>query len=168
MDTIQEKLERAVVNAFVDRYNNLTGASYEYYARGTDPPDLVYRCGTNELLLEVTVAYYDTGHATMLWQNARNLPDAPDLWSSKSPDQKLIDSVNLALSKKASKVYPSGCVLLVAIYPDLTAAEDFAALMPEIRVPDGHPFAEIYVGGLFLASSGGSIGGCSWWRLSPS
>jgi hypothetical protein len=121
-----------------------------------------------ELLIEITVGYYDAGHATMLWQNARDLPGAPDLWSTKSPDQKLVDSVSLALTKKSGKAYPSGCVLLVAVYPDLMAAEEFAALMPEIRVPDAHSFAEIYVGGLFPASSSGSVGGYFWWKLRPS
>lgn len=168
MDTIQEKHERAVGDAFVDWYNKINGTSYKYYARGAEPPDLIYRCGTEELLLEITVAYYDAGQARMLWQNARNLPGAPDSWSSKSPDQKLMDSVNLALDKKSSKAYPPSCVFLVTVYPDLTSAEEFASLIPEIRVPDSHPFAEIYVGGLFPSSSGGSIGGYSWWRLSPS
>lgn len=168
MDTIQEKHERAVGDAFVDWHNKVKGTSYEYCARGADPPDLIYRHGAEELFLEITVAYYDARHATMLWQNVRDVPDAPESWSSKSPDQKLVASVNLALAKKSSKAYPSGCVLLIAIYPDLTAADEFTELMPEIHVPDGHPFAEIYVGGLFPASSGGSKDGYSWWRVSPS
>ena len=45
MDTIQEKHERAVGDAFVEWYNRLKGTSYEYYDRGTDPPDLIYRYG---------------------------------------------------------------------------------------------------------------------------
>ncbi len=158
MDTIQENHERAVGNAFMDWYNERMGTSYAYYARGTDAPDLIYKDGSKELLLEIAVAYYDAGHATMLWQNARDFPIAPDSWSTKSPDQKLVDSVSLAIAKKSGKAYPSGCVLLVTIYPDLTAAEEFAALMPEIRVPDADSFAEIYVGGLFPASRSGSVG----------
>jgi len=79
----------------------------------------------------------------MLWQNARGSSDAPDSWSTKGPDQKLIDSVSLALAKKSAKAYPPGCVLLIVVYPDLTDAEEFASLMPEIRVPAGHGFAEI-------------------------
>ena len=168
MDTIQGKHERAVGDAFIDWYNERMGTSYAYNARGTDVPDLIYKDDSKELLLEITVAYYDAGHATMLWQNARDLPGAPDSWSTKSPDQKLVDSIGLALAKKSGKAYPSGCVLVVAIYPDLTAAEEFAALMPEIRVPDAHSFVEIYVGGLFPASSSGSVGGYSWWKLRPS
>lgn len=168
MDTIQEEHERGVGDAFLDWYNQRMGTSYKYNARGVDAPDLIYRDGAKELLLEITVAYYDAGHATMLWQNARDLPDAPDSWSTKSPDQKLIDSVRLALTKKSGKAYPPGCVLLIAIYPDLTTAEEFAALIPEISVPDAHPFTEIYVGGLFPASSSGSVGGYSWWKLRPS
>jgi hypothetical protein len=165
MDAIQEKHERAVGDAFIDWYNTQMGTSFAYFTRAAEAPDLIYRDGTKELLLEITVAYYDAGHATMFWQNACDLPDAPDSWSSKGPGQKLVDSVNLALAKKSAKAYPAGCVLLVVVYPDLTATEEFASLMPEVRVPDGHPFAEIYVGGLFPASSSGSVGGYSWWTV---
>src|SRR5437867_7968832 len=133
MDAIQEKHERAVGDAFINWYNERMGTSYEYYARGTDAPDLIYKCGSKQVPLEITVAYYDAGHATMLWQNARNVADAPNSWSSKGPDQKLIDSVNAALMKKAVKGYPPGSVLVAAVYPDLTDAEEFAALLPEIR-----------------------------------
>jgi hypothetical protein len=165
MDALQEQHERAVGDAFIEWYNKQMGTSFAYSAHGAEAPDLIYRDGTKELLLEITVAYYDAGHATMLWQNARGLSDAPDSWSSKGPDQKLIDSVTLALAKKSAKAYPTGCVLLVVVYPDLTDAEEFFSLMPDIRVPDGHPFAEIYVGGLFPAFSSGSVGGHSWWKV---
>ena len=115
MDTIQEKHERAVGDAFIDWYNKLKGTSYKYYARGTDPPDLIYRYGREELLLEITVAYYDAGHATMLWQNARDLTDAPDSWSSKSPDQKLIDSVNVGSDPGKLALADDGSYLYVAL-----------------------------------------------------
>ncbi len=168
MDAIQEHHERAVGDVFIGWYNERMGTSYEYWARGTDVvPDLIYKYGSKEVLLEITAAYYDAGHATMLWQNARDLPGAPESWTGKSPDQKLVHSVNLALAKKSGKTYPSGCVLLVVIYPDLMDAEEFTALIPEICVPEPQPFAEIYVGGPFPASSSGSVGGYSWWRLRP-
>ena len=165
MDALQEHHERAVGDAFIDWFNKRMGTSFAHSAHGTEAPDLIYRDGIKELLLEITVAYYDAGHAKMLWQNARGLSDAPDSWSSKGPDQKLVDSITLALAKKSAKAYPSGCVLLVVVYPDLTDADEFASLMPEIRVPAGHPFAEIYIGGLFPASSSGSAGGYSWWKV---
>jgi hypothetical protein len=101
----------------------------------------------------------------MLWQNARDLPSAPDSWKGKEPDQKLVDSINLALARKSAKAYPAGCALLVVIYPDLMDAEEFASLLPELHVPAGHPFSEICVGGLFPASSSGSVGGYSWWKV---
>jgi len=166
MDTIQEKHERAVGDAFVDWYNKTHGTSFNYYTRGADPPDLIYREGKQELSLEITGVYYDADHATMLWQDARDLPDAPGSWNSWSPDEKLIHSINLALKKKCGNAYPSGCVLVVVIYPDLCTAEEFVALLPKINVPAGHPFAHIYVGGLFPQSSSGSPGGYFW--LSPS
>jgi hypothetical protein len=133
LGALQEKHERAVGDAFIDWYNKQMGTSFAYSAHGAEAPDLIYRDGTKELLLEITVAHYAAGHATMLWQNARDLSDAPDSWSSKGPDQKLIDSVTLALAKKSAKAYPSGCVLPVVVYPDLTDAEEFTLLIPESR-----------------------------------
>ena len=165
MDAVQQKHERAVGEAFVAWYNGVSRMSYEFHVHGSDPPDLIYRNGSQELLLEITAGYYDAAHATMLWQNAREVPGAPDSWSSKGPDQKLIDHVNLAIEKKSAKAYPSGCLLVIAVYPDLASADEFAALLPELHVPDTHPFGEIYVGGLFPASSGGSAGGYFWWKL---
>ena len=165
MDTLQEQHERAVGGVFIEWFNEQTGTSFAFYTRGSDPPDLVYRDGTKEMLLEITGAYYDGGHATMLWQNARDSADAPDSWSGKGPDQKLVDSVTFALAKKSAKAYPSHCVLLVVVYPDLTDADEFASLRQEIRVPPGHPFAEIHVGGLFPASSSVSSGGYFWWKV---
>ena len=165
MDSTQEQHERAVADAFVDWLNHQNGTGYIYDRRGADPPDLVYRCGDHELHLEITAAYYDAANATMLWQDARAVPGAPDMWSSKSPDQKLVGSVNSALAKKCAKPYPPGCVLLVALYPDLTSAEELADLTPEISVPADHSFAGIYVGGMFPVSSHGSPGGYHCWKL---
>lgn len=165
MDRVQEQHERAVGDAFIEWLNQQHGTAYRYEARGADPPDLVYRSGTHQLHLEVTAAYYDASNAAMLWQNARGVPGAPDTWSSKGPDQKLVESINLALAKKCAIAYPSGCVLLVSLYPDLTSVEEFADLVPQIRVPPSHPFSAIYVAGMFPASSSGSHGGHHCWKL---
>lgn len=167
MDVIQEKHERAVGDAFMDWYNTRHGTTYAYHDRGANPPDLIYRSGSQQIFIEVTAAYYDAGHATMLWQDARGVPDAADLWSSQSPDAKLIDSINLMLAKKSNKPYPPSCILVLVLYPDLTTAEEFEELIPGVNVSTQHPFAEIYVGGMFPASSSGSLGGYVWWRLSP-
>ena len=165
MDRVQEQHERAVGDAFVDWYNKLHGAAYQYYGRGAEPPDLVYTFGTAELLLEVTGSYYDADQATMVWQNARAITDAPDFWICKNPDQKLVDNITMRLEKKSSKVYPSGCVLVVEVTPDVTTAEEFVDLMSAIHVPARNPFAGIYVGGFFQRSKSGRASGYFWWRL---
>ena len=166
MDEIQLKHERAIGDAFGDWYNDLNGTGHQYSGRGGDPPDLIYKHGSDELMLEITVAYYDAAHAKMLWKNARSLPDAPGSWSTWSPDGKLADSISLMLAKKSAKHLPPGCVLVVALYPDLISAKEFSKIVPVIKVPSGHGFAGIYVGGLFPASSDGSPGGFCWWPLS--
>lgn len=165
VDATQNKHERAVADCFVERYNSRHGTAYGFYARGAEPPDFVYRDGSREILLEVTAAYYDAKNATMLWQNARRVPRADQSWMSKAPDRKLVDSVSVILQKKCGKLYPEGCVLLVVLYPDITSADEFEHLLPEIQIPPTTSFVEIYVAGVFPASSSGSRGGYYCWRL---
>lgn len=117
------------------------------------------------MLLEITAAYYDPDYATMIWQDARGLPDAADIWIGKEPDQKLIDCINARLVKKCDKRYSVICVLLVSVYPDLTTVEELNAMIAQIKVPVGQPFAEIYLAGVFPASSSGSGGGYRCWKL---
>lgn len=165
MDTTQGKHERAVADSFIAWYNSCHGTAYRFYARGAEPPDFVYRDGSREMLLEITAAYYDADYATMLWQNARSVPGATQSWVRKDPDRRLVDSVSATLQKKCGKPHPEGCVLLVVLYPDITSAEEFEHLLPEIRVPPKTPFAEIYVAGEFPSSSSGSRGGYYCWKL---
>jgi hypothetical protein len=165
VDATQDEHERAVADRFIEWYNSRHDTAHEFYSRGAGPPDFVYRDGSCEMLIEVTAAYYDATNATMLWQNARGVPGAAQSWMSKEPDRKLIDSINATLQKKCGKPYPEGCVLLVALYPDITSAEEFEHLRSGIHIPPTMPFAEIYVAGVFPASSGGSRGGYCCWKL---
>jgi hypothetical protein len=164
MDSTQEQHEQAVGAAFIAWYNRQHGTAFRYHSRGADPPDLVYRCGDREILLEITAAYYDADNATMLWQNARGVSGAADMWMSKDPDQKLIDNINVGLTKKCDKSYPADCVLVMHLNPDITTAEEFEALIAQIKIPADHPFVEIYVGGMFPISHN-SNGGYQWWKV---
>lgn len=167
MDKIQERHERAVGQEFIRWYNAQNGTAYAYHARGGDPPDLVYRSCNQEMLLEITTAYYDDEHAKMTGQSVRRLPDRPESpFEALGADQKLIAFINLILAKKCKKTYPPGCLLVVSIYPDMTAPVDFLSLMPGIIVPMGHRFVEIYVGGLFPMTTG-FPGGYLWWAIPP-
>jgi hypothetical protein len=164
LDPTQEQHELTVGDAFIRWYNEHEGTEFTYASRGANPPDLVYRSKSKEMLLEITVAYYDPANATILWKNARDLPDAADSWMSKNPDQKLIDSIDAALTKKCNKRYPANCVLVVNLYPAITAAEELDALIHQIKVPVGHPFVGIYLTGIFPISSNSS-GGYHCWKL---
>src|SRR5206468_5032471 len=117
-------------------YNRHTKTAFAFSHRGQEPPDLVYTSEQQQqLMIEITVAYYDAGHATMLWQNARGVQDAPNSWWTRAPDDKLIHSVNEALRKKSAKSYPPHCVLVLVVYADLTSAEEFAEAIPRLEVP---------------------------------
>ncbi len=169
MDTTQERHERAIGDAFTKWYNEQNRTHFRYHDRGdrgAERPDLIYRSGSDEMLLEVTTGYYDQSYAKFVWQNTRRLANAPDEWSGKEPDQSLIRNINSRLQEKCVKgTYPPSCVLVLTVYPDVTLAEEFADLVPEIRAPRDHAFAGIYVGGLFPACSSGSPGGYQWWKL---
>jgi hypothetical protein len=48
--------------------------------------------------------------------------------------------------------------------PAITIAEEFEALIAQIKVPVDHPFVGIYVGGMSPMSRNSS-GGYQWWQL---
>ncbi len=164
MDQTQEQHEQAAGAAFIEWYNRQHGTAFRYHSRGADPPDLAYRCGNQEMLLEITAAYYDADNATMLWQNARGVAGAADMWRGKYPDQNLIDNINAGLTKKCGKPYPANCVLVMHLHSDITIAEEFEVLIAQIKVPVNHPFVGIYLGGRFPMSYDSS-GGYQWWKL---
>jgi hypothetical protein len=109
--------------------------------------------------LEITSSYYDEDSAKMLWQNARGIPGAADISLGKKPDQALIDHINHMIAKNCSKQYPEHCLLIVHIYPDLTDADEMKVMRNQIKIPERHPFVDIYLGGWFPSSSSGCPGG---------
>jgi hypothetical protein len=152
MDATQEQQERGVGNNFIGWYNGRYGTAFAYYDRydrGVDRPDLIYRDGSKELLLEITASYYGPEHAKMLWQNARNVAGAPNIVIIKSPDQQLIDFINIGLAKKCEKTYPLNCILVFQIYPDLISMGELDVLINQIQIPEDHSFKEIYLAGIF-------------------
>jgi hypothetical protein len=149
MDAMQKQHERGVGDDFIRWYNTRHGTAFTYYDRGGQRPDLIYRAGDKEMLLEITASYYGSDHAKMLWQNFRKVPSAPTMIRIKEPDQELINYINIGLSKKCEKSYPLNCILVFQIYPDLISAEELNTLIDQIQIPADHSFKEIYLAGAF-------------------
>ena len=158
MDAIKEQHERAIADAFINWYNQQHNTIFKFHERG-ETPDFIYIFGNRKMLLEVTGSYYDDDYAKMLYQNARHRPNAPQIWIGKEPDQNLINHANVGLTKKCAKKYPTGCILLINIYPDITTSEEFQSLIHQINIPLNNPFIEIYVGGRF------PVGSFYYWKL---
>jgi hypothetical protein len=158
MDSLKKQHERAIAEAFIDWYNKQNNTKFSFHKHG-EPPDFVYIFENQTMLLEVTAEYYDEENAKMLWQNARRIPNAPQIWIGKEPDQSLISHANIGLTKKCAKKYPDGCILLINIYPDITTSEEFELLINQINIPSNNSFIEIYVGGNF------PVGGFHYWKL---
>jgi len=158
MDLLKKQHERAIADDFIDWYNKNGNTKYRFHKHG-ETPDFIYIFENQKMLLEVTAEYYDEDYAKMLWQNARRRPSAPQMWVGKEPDQNLINHANIGLTKKCAKKYPTGCILLINIYPEITTAEEFELLINQINIPSVNPFVEIYVGGNFPVS------GFHYWKL---
>jgi hypothetical protein len=124
VDSIQERHERAVGDALIGWLNRREGRSLSFMRRGDDAPDLIYREGFDDLGLEIVGAYYDQDDATLLWQNARNVPNAPTEWSGVNFDSALLRSIEMRVREKCRKAYGANCALLVAVQPGLTTAPE--------------------------------------------
>lgn len=165
MVSLKAQHERAVGDRFISWYNAKNATAFAFEERGADPPDLIYRDGGRRLPVEITTAYYDDADAIMRWKSARRDPTASASWSGVGPDENLASDIGRRLVEKCQSRLEPGTVLVVAIYPALTTADEIAALLPTMEVPGNCRFAGIYVAGVFPASSDGSVEGYRCWRL---
>jgi hypothetical protein len=157
MESLKKQVERAEAEAFVDWYNRQNNTKFRFHEH-RDKPDFVYFFEDQRMLLEVTGRYYGEDYAKWHWQNVRGRPNAPQ-WIGKEPDQRLINHVCIGLEDKCAKKYPTGCILLINIYPDITTPDEFELLISQVNIPTSNPFVEIYVGGRF------PVGGFHYWKL---
>jgi hypothetical protein len=158
MDPIQEKFERSVAEEFFEWFNAQYGTNYSFFRRAGDAPDLVFKSSENELLVEITAAYYDGAHGAFLWKGARAAPDAPSGWTGANPHRSLAAAISKSVAKKCSNRYGTQTILLVNVPPGLTTAEELFRLMSESSFPKENPFLGVYVCGRFPISTS-SAGG---------
>lgn len=158
MDTVQKQFERANGDTFIEWLNAQLDAYYAFSRRAGEAPDLVYSFSDSELFIEVTAGYYDSAHATFLWENARAAEGAPSGWTGVNPDKCLAEAIHRRVTDKSKNRYGSNCILLVVVPPGVTSAEDLARLLAEKAPPVYTPFAGIYVAGRFPITSRSSGG----------
>jgi len=167
MDSIQKQNEQVVGDKFINWYNKHINASFRYYSRGFEAPDLVYCDGNNEIYLEVTGAYYNQLDAAIRWQNARRKENAPKSWRGVNCDDSLIEHINIRLEEKCKKSYGKNCILVIYVRPYITSIEELADRLSEIQIPERNPFLKIYLTGDFPDSTK-SKGGYQCWEISKS
>ncbi|SRR6266487_3703794 len=163
-ESLKQKVERAVGDAFVEWLNRTTGSEFQFECTGTDPPDLVYRDGDKTLPVEIATSYYDAKDAIARWEYARKDPTAPAKWPLTNPDQTLIADINNRIAEKCLATYDLRTVLVIGIYPAITTKAEFEELKNSIAIPSSIPFTAIYVAGVFPHSSDGQ-GGYFCWRV---
>ena len=155
---LKKKHESAVADEFIKWYNREAGRNL-VRVEADDAPDTRYKDEQGELGVEVTTAWYGKDQAEWTWGHARKNPNTPNEMFQINPDESLAVGIQTAIDKKKLKHYGCECVLVVAVYPHLTTADELAPLLSGIESPDGYPFAGIYVVGDFPASSSGAVAG---------
>lgn len=177
--TLKKQHEQAIGHRFVNWYNKMhhTNFSLVRQADAGEAPDLEY---TGVLRIEVTAAYYDDGDAQIRWRRARRDPQAPSAWPIPRRDEgkvnaiirhagfdnRLVEHINQALTKKCRNDYGRACILVIDVRPPLTPVEDLDALIGDIKLPGQNPFTEIYLTGNFPGGRS-SEGGYHVRRLWP-
>jgi hypothetical protein len=164
-ESLKQKVERAIGDAFVEWLNRTTGSEFQFERIGANPPDLLYRDGNEALPVEVATSYYNEKDAIMRWKYARKDPTAP----TKSgilinPDQELIADINKRIAAKCLDKHDLGTVLVIEIYPAITTKVEFEELKESIAIPSSIPFTAIYVAGDFGYSRDGP-GGYFCWKV---
>ena len=142
MDSMNEQFERANGDAFIVWLNAKLGTKYSFSHRPDQAPDLAYSYAGDELLVEVTAAYYDASHAAFLWQSK-------DSWLGENPDKSLSQEVADRIEKKSQKTYGSCCILLVVVPPGVTPVETLTELLAQQVILDNMPFVGVYAAGRF-------------------
>jgi hypothetical protein len=164
MDETQRRHELAVGYEFMRWFNQVNGKQFTYDNRPHEAPDLRYVDGNQILNIEITDAYYDKEIAEMQWKTARKEEDAPQGWIGGDFDRMLVSNINAGIAKKCRNDYGKDCVLVVAVRPGLTSAEEMEEMLSEIKVPEKTPFTGIYLTGDFPWTDS-SRGGFRCWLL---
>lgn len=149
MDPVQLQFEQGVGDRFADWLSATSGAQCLFLRRADLAPDLVYSYREEELLVEITAAYYDGSHAAFLWKTARGAIDGPTGWAGENPDNLLAAAIGERIIEKSMNRYGENSVLLIEVPPGVTTAESLADLIVDQSLPPKTPFVGIFVVGNF-------------------
>jgi len=144
-DWAKEAHERLLGDEFVGWYNQRERMSFGFERRGDDPPDLIYRAGSQQLFLEITEAYPDSRFAARFWSIIRPRRKATRFASTRDPHGGLVRGINDALQKKGQMRLPRGCILVVFLNHPLPR-EELDGLLPSIVV-SRYGNGSVYLGG---------------------
>src|SRR5438445_8648705 len=164
MRDLKENIERVIGDKFINALNAKNGSNFAFAGRPDVAPDLTYRDGRRVLNVEVTTGYYDTDHATLVWDAARGKLKGQRAWGGVDFESKLVAGLDKQLEEKCGKDYGANCVLLIYVDTPLTGAHEMEALLAEVKIPTRVPFVGIYLSGA-LPQSSSSLSASRWWRL---
>lgn len=149
MNQHKEKYEKSVGDTFIEWLNSEIGTEYRFINYPDRAPDLLYSSNGDDLLIEVTSAFYDREHAKFIWKGIREEEDAPLGWSGFNPNRSLAAEIFNRVTEKAKKRYGDKTVLLIEVPPGVTSAEELTEMLGNKQVEKQTPFVGIYVVGNF-------------------
>jgi hypothetical protein len=152
-DNLKRQLEWNVATEFLLEYNHATARLFKAARHGTPPePDVLCRdTRTGERIsIEIGTAYYDDSHAKSVWHSARGKKASPYWISRPDPQEnrRVLRNADKIICRKSRSRYSSTgrLLLVVALEPiRLYLTEILLKDLKILRVPEIHPFDEIYV-----------------------
>jgi hypothetical protein len=138
--------EEATCRRFLKAYNAVNNASTAFQTL-QDPPRPDCLC-SDDLEIELVVAYYDPEAAKERWDLVRGKQKAPTpIRSIAEPDKTIVDQIDAAIRNKAAKHYEVSARLWLVVRIDapLLEWEDLADYLATPRgLPKGE-FDEVWV-----------------------
>lgn len=133
----------------------MLGLHAEYVRHGDDQyePDTIFDLNGKHLGIEISTAYYSQAVAMRVWQHAHSVQDVLDAEKqtpkkpATDPDQLICDRIQDILDKKSLKTYEGVAELWLCIVEDspLTPGSSLKSCLRPLVVPEGSPFAFIYI-----------------------
>ncbi len=145
-DDLKGQVELATARNFIGWYNKQAGRSLVIEKQ--EAPDFICRDEIGTIGLEVTICFYDQGHAAMVSNWARGNRERASLSLKKwEPEYALVASINRRLVEKAYKRYGGNCFLIIRVASSpLTNPSEFEnEVVRAILVPTKHPFSKIFL-----------------------
>jgi len=151
MSSEKERLEKGALEKFAEGFTSSIDRGELKFVRLQTPPEADGLCQLNGSPLNIEVAHVygtDADVRYLLGRKGYSEPTKEEKFQSGliPLNERIIGPMNNVLKQKAKKKYFSSPVwLLIRVGIPILTAEEFQVYQGEIKIPDTHPFNEIWL-----------------------